>query len=95
MTRIQNPRQQHRNRQQYIERHRLHRVEPDVPAETRVPHHTQVQPEEGHEARAGDGSVEVQYREDGLHEEGQFRVLREEEASVLEGVEEGQGVGRD
>lgn len=94
LTRIQYSGQQHRNRQEHIQRHRLHRVEPHVPTETRVPHHSQVQPEECHEARVRHRSVQVQDWEDWLEQQSQPWVLREQEPPVLQRIEERQRVRR-
>lgn len=73
----------------------LHGVEPDVAGETRVSDDPQVEREEGDEGGVRDGSVEGEEGHDGVEEDGEGRVLRQEVAAVLEGVEEWECVGCD
>lgn len=61
-------------------------------AEARVPDHTQIEGEEGDEARVGDGPVETQQGKQRLEEEAQFGELEKQVAAVLEGIEEGESV---
>ncbi|KAK2973364.1 hypothetical protein RJ640_016786 [Escallonia rubra] len=58
-TRVQDPLHQQRHHQQHVQHQRLHRVEPHVPAQTRVPDHAQIQGEEGHEAGVRQGPEEA------------------------------------
>lgn len=88
------PLQQHRHHQQHIQNQRLQRIEPRVPAQIRVSHHPQVEPEEAHEARVRDRMVQRQDRDDWLERHRHHWVLGEEEPPVLQPVEEGEEVGR-
>lgn len=92
-TRAEDPLQQQGQHQQDVQRHRLHGVEPHVAAEARVPHHPEVQREECHEARVRHGAVQAQQRQQRVEQQAQLRELQEHVATVLEGVEEREGVG--
>jgi hypothetical protein len=61
-------------------------------AETGVPDDAEVEGKEGDEGGVGDGPVEGEEREKRVEEDAERWVLEEEEAAVLEGVEEGEGV---
>ncbi|PON89110.1 hypothetical protein TorRG33x02_149730 [Trema orientale] len=92
-TRAEYPLEEQGHDEEDVQGDGLHRVEPDVVAETGVPNDAEVEGEEGDEAGVRDGPVEPDDGEERVEEEAaQFWVLREEEASVLEGVEEGEGV---
>lgn len=60
---------------------------------TWVSNNTQVESKEGNKGRVRDGPVERKEREERVEERGKRWVLVEEEAAVLEGVEERESVG--
>lgn len=60
--------------------------------EARVSDHTQIEGEEGYEARVGDGPVQAQQGKQWLEEEAQFGELEKQVATVLEGIEERESV---
>lgn len=84
-----------RDNEENVEGDGLHGVEPHVAGKARVSHDAEVEGEEGNEGGVGDGSIEGEEGDDGIEEDGELRVLRQEVAAVLEGVEEGEGVGGD
>lgn len=90
--RAQDPLQQQRDREKNVEHHGLHRIESHVAAEAGVSDDAEVESEEGYEAGVGDRSVEAHEREEGLEDEAERGVLGEEEAAVLDAVEEGEEV---
>lgn len=89
----ENPLDEEREDEEDVESDGLHGIEPDVAAEARVSDDAEVKGEEGDEAGVRDGPVEGNDWEEGVEEEAQFGVLEEEVAAVLEGIEEGEGVG--
>ena len=84
--------EQNRKDEKHIESDSLHGVEPDIVRETWVPNHTQVESKEGDKGSVRDGPVEREEREERVDERSERWVLVEEEAAVLEGVEEGESV---
>lgn len=91
-TRTENPLEQQRQYQQDVQRHRLHRVEPHVVVEAWVSDDAQVEGKEGHEARVRHRPIEAQQGDQGFEEEAQFGELDKQVTSILEGVEEREGV---
>lgn len=90
--RTEDPLEQQGQHEEDVQSDGLHCIEPDVSAQTRVPDHPQVEGKEGHERGVGDGPVEGEEREERIEEGAQRWVLVEEEAAVLERVEEGESV---
>lgn len=91
-TRTEDPLDQNRQDEEDVEGDGLHRIEPDVVAESGVADDAEVEGEEGDEAGVRDGPVEGDDGDEGVEEQAQLRVLDEEVAAVLEGVEEREGV---
>ncbi|KAF4378654.1 hypothetical protein G4B88_031258 [Cannabis sativa] len=60
--------------------------------EARVSDDAEVESEEGHEACVRDGPVKTDDWKERVEEVTQFRVLHEEVATVLQGIEEGESV---
>lgn len=89
----EDPLEEEGDHEEDVEGDGLHGVEADVAAETRVPDDTEVEGEEGDETRVRDGLVEGEEGEDGVEEEAEGWILEEEEAPILERVEEREGVG--
>lgn len=92
-TRAEDPLDQQWHHEEDVESDGLHRIETDVVGEGRVADDAQVEGEEGDEGGVGDGAVEPKNGEEGLEGDAEGRVLGEQEAPVLEGVEEGESVG--
>lgn len=85
---------EHRQREEDVEDDGLHGVEPDEAVEGRVADDAEVEGEEGDEAGVGDGAVGGDGGDQRGCGGGDRREAREEEAGVVEGVEEREGVGQ-
>lgn len=88
------PLDEHRQGEEDVEDDGLHGVEPDEAVEDRVADDAEVEGEEGHEARVGEGAIGGDDGEQRGGGGGRRREAGEEEAGVVEGVEEREGVGQ-
>lgn len=85
---IEAPLNQIRENQQHVEHNRLHRVEPNVPAEVRVPHDDEVESEEDEKAIEREALEGLDGGKQRLDEKLERWVLRDDEFTVLNPIEE-------
>lgn len=85
---VEAPLEQIREDQQHVEDDGLHRVEPNVPAEVRVPHDDEVETDEDEEAIEREALEGLDGGKQRLDEDLEWLVLRDDEFTVLDPIEE-------